>query len=199
MAHKSPFTEEIYRDWEVLAFDHAHPIPQDEKVRLSQILLDKCFQNGRWVVNPMDAGLPTSLAVTFALQQSRWLDAIDLCQQYLGHPELDEKEDWHNLHFFTMRHGLARILAHEEEFGASILINQLNSPNAVRAVTYDLRNNLITTLVNLGIVVPVAEPVRKVALEVLTRVRGPRRRLEAARRAQSNADLLVILYDTYQP
>ncbi len=87
MAHKSPFTQEIYDAWDKLVLDNGAKLNFAERYQGWQELHAICFQNGKWIVGFDDAGLVALLGYTLAMEKKDWQNARLLANQYLSHPE----------------------------------------------------------------------------------------------------------------
>lgn len=91
---KSPFTKEIYEEWDYLTFTERRrwfesPEESDFLAR-SQRLYEKCFVGRSWVVNIDDAELVTLLCRTTSMIQNDWNKAILLLDRWLHHPGIGE-------------------------------------------------------------------------------------------------------------
>lgn len=87
MPHKSPFTEEIYLVWDQLVLEKGMRLTLEERVAGWQKLHAMCWQDGKWIVGFMDAGLSANLGMSLAMQQQRWRDANNLSVELLAHAE----------------------------------------------------------------------------------------------------------------
>lgn len=88
MAHKSPYTDEIYAFWDELVFGDGAKLPIEQRVEGWEKLHGMCWQNHEWIVGFDDAGLSAIHGVTLAMQQQRWSDARQLANEYLNHPDV---------------------------------------------------------------------------------------------------------------
>ncbi len=86
MAHKSPFTHEIYDAWDKLVLENGDNLTLEQRFAGWQNLHVMCFQDGKWMVGFMDAGLAASLGYSLAMQRKDWVNARLLANQYLVHP-----------------------------------------------------------------------------------------------------------------
>ncbi len=89
MAHKSPFTQEIYDAWDKLVLEKGAKLNFAKRYQGWQELHAMCFQNGKWIVGFDDAGLAASLGYTLAMEKKDWTSARLLTNQYLSHPEVN--------------------------------------------------------------------------------------------------------------
>lgn len=114
--HKSPFTEEIAREWERLIHDGENQVGDSEKRFRWSKLYTTYFVDGRWTVSPWDAALISLLGSTLALQDGSYQLAKDLCRQFLDHEGLTNDHSTEVVNFYV-RHGMADILLGNVEDG----------------------------------------------------------------------------------
>jgi len=152
----SPFTEEIYRDWEKLIQGKERTLddgrqPHPDQIIGWQALYEKATNNGEWRVPAPDAYLVASLGITLALQEFRFEDAAKLAKSYLDHPEAEG----HAINWGTTstRLGIALLLAGQTEDG----VKQLKAVFAderqpfTQSKHLSIRNDLVPTLSDLGL------------------------------------------------
>ncbi len=102
MASKSPFTDDIYNEWEFLAMSaYREPIPENELLARSKALYDRCLVNEEWQVNPLDASLVTNLRFGQLATKQQYGEALVICETFLNHPQLSPEE--HKIEYITIK------------------------------------------------------------------------------------------------
>ncbi len=179
MAHKSPFTDEIYNEWDKLVLNNGAKLKFAERYQGWQKLQAMCFQNGKWIVEFDDAGLVASLGYTLAMERRDWLNARMLANQYLSHPEANS---------FPNEPGLPS--AHGTEIAAGILcgdivastqkcIHLIDSKAFGRGSKMFLQisiNNLVGVLYELGPKSPLSPELHDYSFELMKRFPGFKKR-----------------------
>ncbi len=72
MANKSPFTEEIYQEWDQLVLANGYKLAYSERRERWQALYERTFIDGRWVVGGYEVSIVASLGVTLALRAKEY-------------------------------------------------------------------------------------------------------------------------------
>ncbi|QYK54267.1 MAG: hypothetical protein KF824_05060 [Fimbriimonadaceae bacterium] len=102
MSHKSPFTDDIYIEWEFLAMSpYREPIPEEELVTRSIALYEACFSNDKWLVHPLDASLVTNLRFGQLATEGDYSGALEICENFLNHPDLSSEV--HKIEYITIK------------------------------------------------------------------------------------------------
>ncbi len=134
---KSPFTNEVYEEWEFLTFTERkrwlESPEESDFLERSQRLYDKTFVDGKWVVNIDDAGLVTLLCRTTSMIQNNWDEAILTINRWLTHPDACKADDIHHGDFLGNR-ALCNFMKGDFEAFLADFKSSLNFPERVFGV-----------------------------------------------------------------
>jgi hypothetical protein len=195
MAHKSPFDQRIYDEWEIL-ISYTEPLQQEEKERHWRKLYDSCFTGEAWAVGIDDAGLVAYLGVQLALQGKRYTQAIHIALEYLDHPDIGNKNAaWDEMRTWL---GFARILAGEMDGGIALLDQVIQAGrHPAQTRRHIVRNEFLSFLATVGPEAMADEAVKALASRLLVGWRGQKRKARIALAVTTNNELGDLLYSTY--
>lgn len=134
---KSPFTNEVYEEWEFLTFTERkrwlESPEESDFLERSQRLYEKCYVSESWAVNVDDAGLVTLLCRTTCMIQNNWEEAISIIDRWLTHPDAYKADDIHHGDFLGNR-ALCHFMKGDFEAFLSDFKSSLNFPERVFGV-----------------------------------------------------------------
>lgn len=193
--HKSPFSEEIFREWDQLVLSKGEQLNPNERTNRARALLDRCASEGRWNVHEYDAGLVASVNVGIMLTERRFKEALELCRLFLSHPNLS---DLVNIAHFTAREGIAGILSGDVEDGVELLSRRLLQDDLGPTFRHDVRNVLCAGLSELGEEKSCDPRVRDLVALLLNTLKVKKRLAKRAESASTNGQLIQLLHATFQ-
>ena len=194
--HKSPFTKEIFEEWDYLTFTERRrwlESPEESDfLERSQKLYEKCYVAGSWVVNIHDAGLVTSLCSSTRMKQNNWDEAISFIDRLLDHPDANMANDIEHGYFMGDR---AKCHFMKGDFDAFLtdFKSSLNYPERVFGVM-----GLNSLLVHFGENPPKADQtvnpwLKKAALLTAEKLKPGKRITGRIEMAETDAELHEIL------
>jgi hypothetical protein len=190
---KPPFTPDVAREWDALAFPEGRLDP-DEKSARWQALYDRCRQNGEWTVHAFDAALVASMGAYIAIEARDWKLATRMCEEFLEHPNADS--DTVDIGRFRSMLGSMRILEGDAEGGMRILDELLSQEPLPRVHLYQVRSELIGLLYLMPPDALLDDRIRQLASKAIGSFRGHKRASLAALSARSREELSELLCAT---
>jgi hypothetical protein len=204
VAHQSPFSDDVHREWERLVFrvkelsgpEDREPPP--ERVEGWRRLYERTFRDGEWLVSSPDASLVASLGVTIALRQRRFEDALVLARQYLDHPEA-ESDDRITRQGMMVRAAMAELLTGRTDEGIGRLLDVLRSEprNGSQSGRLDIRVDLYWVLQELGWEEPADPRLVRFVGRLLQGWRGKSDKAPLAAACRTHGDIARLLDSTY--
>ncbi|MEQ1823620.1 MAG: hypothetical protein ABL949_14005 [Fimbriimonadaceae bacterium] len=193
MAHKSPFTEEIYQEWDQLVLEKGHRLTYAEKRQRWQILYEQTYKDERWIVGCYDVGLVASLGLSLALEGKEYVFARDLCRSVLALPCDEEVQRVH----FLVREGTAGILAGDvEQSVESWQLLLCNNPTN-RTLRVQMLGDLIGILEETISAELPSTAMCEVTSLILAEFPGNKKRSKQALTAHANSELIGLIMDCF--
>ena len=193
MAHKSPFTQEIYDAWDKLVLNNGAKLNFAKRYRGWQELHAMCFQNDKWIVGFDDAGLTAGLGYILAMEKKDWLNARLLANQYLSHPEANR---YPNDPHLSSAHGIeiaAGILCGDVGVSTQKCIHLIDSKAFGRWSRTFLQtsvSHLAGVLFELSPKAPLSPELRNYAFELIKRFPGFKKRANEALAMTTNRQVM---------
>ncbi|MEQ1935568.1 MAG: hypothetical protein ABL962_17045, partial [Fimbriimonadaceae bacterium] len=188
MAHKSPFTEEIYQEWDQLVLEKGRKLSLAERTLRWRKLYERTCSNGTWTVPCGDASLVASLGANLSLESGDYELGREVCQSYLQLEPIDEVSSAQ----ITGYYGVCTILAGDEEVGCLILSNLLTVNSQIRSSILLLLSGL---LYEQGHQNAASKLQRELVGLLLSKYPGNKRRSQSALRSSTNGQLDELLMD----
>lgn len=187
---KSPFSEVVYKEWELLAFPK-DALDQKEKKRRWAALYRQTRKADAWTVGSPDADLVASMGSYLAIEEKRWAYAAQLCTEFLAHPDAQADGGIHDSQVVML--GCMTILLGDATAGAKTLLDPLCQEKRSHFYRAVLRSRLLATLDELGDVDPPDPAVTNLVSITVGQYRGRKRASKAAFGAKSHKELFDLL------
>lgn len=195
----SPFTAEIFDEWENLVSTEGLKLPLAARKDRWQRLHDGAWFHGSWSVSHHDARLIAGLGITLAMQMEDFDLARNLVSQMFAHPDtVMSKDNEIDIAHFWIQGALADILCGDVEEGlASLRRPFVDKPFSRDFYPAVLRGDYHNLLFSLGFQNRVDPRIAEFASELIAHFPRCITRSRRALRAKSYGELNVILDSTY--